>query len=131
MSLYRRIARVGSREEIDAVAAEMIDRFGALPSEVDNLLEIVDIKRLCRIANVEKVEAGPKGALAAFRNNTFANPAGLVAYLGKQSGTAKLRPDHRLVLMRSWETPDDRLKGVRRLIRELAAIAAEGVPARV
>ncbi len=124
MSLYRRIAKVDSRDEIDALAAEMVDRFGPLPPEVENLLEIVDVKRLCRLANVEKVEAGPKGALAAFRNNTFANPAGLVAYLGKQSGTAKLRLDHRLVLMRSWETPAERLRGVRRLAQELASLAA-------
>ena len=125
MSLYRRIARVRSREEIEALAAEMIDRFGPLPREVDNLLEIVDIKRLCRIANVEKVDAGPKGGVVAFRANMFANPAALVSYIGKQAGTARLRPDHRLVLTRSWETPEERLTGARRLVDALASMITQ------
>ncbi|MBI3512642.1 MAG: transcription-repair coupling factor, partial [Proteobacteria bacterium] len=78
LGLYRRIATLIDRTEIDAFAAEMIDRFGPLPSEVGNLLQIIQIKRLCIDAGVEKVEAGPKGAVLAFRLNHFANPPALV-----------------------------------------------------
>ena len=76
MSLYRRLAELDDAAEIDAFGAELIDRFGPLPEEVDHLLKIVFVKALCRRANVEKVDAGPKGAVIAFRNNIFANPAG-------------------------------------------------------
>ena len=124
LSLYRRIARLTDAAEIDTLAAEMIDRFGPLPAEVDNLLQTVAVKCLCRQAGVAKVEAGPRGAVVGFRHDSFANPAGLVHFLTKQVGTAKLRPDHKLVYIRSWEDPATRLKGVSWLMKELAAIAA-------
>lgn len=124
LSLYRRLARLTDGGEIEALAAEMIDRFGPLPAEVDNLLQTVAVKCLCRQAGVDKVEAGPRGAVVGFRHDSFANPAGLVHFLTKQVGTAKLRPDHKLVYIRSWEDPATRLKGVSWLMKELAAIAA-------
>ncbi|MBL6946082.1 MAG: transcription-repair coupling factor [Rhodospirillales bacterium] len=123
LGLYRRIARVSELNDVETFAAELIDRFGSLPPEVDNLLRTISIKCLCRQAGIEKVEAGPKGAVISFRNNEFANPAGLVAFISNQVGTAKLRPDHRLVFMRHWETPASRLTGVNRLMTEMAKIA--------
>jgi transcription-repair coupling factor (superfamily II helicase) len=124
LGLYRRLADLKDDKDLDAFAAELVDRFGPLPDEVDNLLRIVALKQACRRAGVEKVDAGPKGATVTFHNNDFANPGGLVAMIGKQAGTMTLRPDHRLVLRRSWETPGDRLAGVRRLVTDLAKIAA-------
>jgi transcription-repair coupling factor (superfamily II helicase) len=124
LGLYRRIAALVDRREIDAFAAELVDRFGPLPQEVENLLEIIAIKRLCRDAGVEKVEAGPKGAVIAFRQDRFANPAGLVAFLQDQVGTAKMRPDQRVVIMRQWDETRERLRGVNALLRRLAEIAA-------
>jgi transcription-repair coupling factor (superfamily II helicase) len=131
LGLYRRIATLLDQREIDGFAAELVDRFGALPKEVGNLLEIIAIKRLCRDAGIEKVEAGPKGAVFAFRDNRFANPGGLIGFIQKQVGTAKLRPDHRLVLIRNWEDTRDRVNGLTRLLKELAALAAEGPGAAV
>ena len=123
LELYRRLSRLEVEADIDAFAAEMVDRFGALPPAVENLLETVTIKQLCLRAGVEKVEAGPKGAVLAFRGDSFANPVGLVGFISDQVGTAKLRPDHRLVFMRDWETPADRLTAVRRLMTTIAEIA--------
>ncbi len=125
LSLYRRIGTLIDRDEIDALAAELIDRFGKLPQEVENLLEIVAIKGLCRRAGVEKVDAGPKGAVITFRNNQFANPAGLVQFIGKQLGTVKLRPDHKLVFGRAWDEPPQRIKGVQTLMEGLAKLAGQ------
>ncbi|MEO5338132.1 MAG: transcription-repair coupling factor, partial [Magnetospirillum sp. WYHS-4] len=128
LDLYRRIARLADPADIESFAAEMIDRFGPLPSEAENLLKTVAVKQLCRRAGVEKVEAGPKGAVVAFRHNSFANPGGLVAWLQGQAGTAKLRPDHKLVLMRNWETPAERMAGIHRLLGDLAALCATKSP---
>jgi transcription-repair coupling factor (superfamily II helicase) len=123
LSLYRRIGSLATRPEIDAFAAELIDRFGPLPAESENLLDVVAIKVLCRRANVEKVDAGPKGAVVSLRNNTFPNPAGLVDFIGKQAGTVKLRPDHKLVFIRPWETPNMRVKGLQTLLGQMATMA--------
>ena len=124
LGLYRRLADIEDDREIDGFGAELADRFGPLPEEVQHLLRIVAIKALCRRANVEKIEAGPKGAVVSFRNNTFADPAGLVAYIGRQGVGCKLRPDQRLVFRRAWDVPKERLAGVQEICRALAKLAA-------
>lgn len=131
LGLYRRISRLANRADIDDIAAELVDRFGPLPVDVDNLLKVVEIKQLCRAANVEKIDTGPRGAVLSFRKDQFANPAGLVSFIATQKGTATLRPDHALVLRRAWETPEAVLKGVRALTQRLARIAREGAAAAV
>ena len=102
LGLYKRLADLDQPAEIDAFAAELIDRFGPLPREVEHLLEIVTIKALCRRANVEKADVGPKGAVIAFRGNVFANPAGLIKWIGEQGSLARVRPDQTVVLIRDW-----------------------------
>ncbi|MGF1630951.1 MAG: transcription-repair coupling factor [Kiloniellaceae bacterium] len=124
LGLYRRLSTLVDRTEIDAFAAELVDRFGPLPAEVDNLLHIMTIKRLCREAGVERLDAGPKGATVAFHKNAFANPAGLIAFIQQQAGEVKLRPDHTLVYRRAWDSAEARVRGVRAMLGELAKLAA-------
>ncbi len=123
LGLYRRAARIVDDTELDAFAAELIDRFGSLPAEVENLLQIVSLKRLCRAAGVEKLDAGPKGAVVTFRDNNFADPAALIAFISSQPGAVKLRPDHKLVYQRDWAQEKQRLQGVRRLMTNLSDLA--------
>ncbi len=123
LGLYRRIAALADRREIEGFAAELIDRFGPLPAEVENLLEIIAIKRACREAGVERVEAGPKGAVIALRGNRFANPVGLVELIQRHAGTLKLRPDQKIVYLRNWEDEKTRLAGVAKLLQGLVKIA--------
>ncbi|MCA1297043.1 transcription-repair coupling factor [Stappia indica] len=123
LSLYRRLSELAEPEEIDAFGAELIDRFGPLPEEVEHLLKIVFIKGLCRRAHVEKIDAGPKGVVIAFRGNEFANPAGLVAYIAEQGVLAKIRPDQKIVLSRDWDTAEQRLKGTAAVLLKLVRLA--------
>jgi transcription-repair coupling factor (superfamily II helicase) len=126
LGLYRRLADLKEQPEIEAFAAELIDRFGPLPDEVRHLLELVTIKSLCRRANVEKVDAGPKGAVIAFRDNHFANPAGLMGWIAREGSLAKVRPDQKVVVMRDWDDPAKRLKGTAALMIVLARLAEAG-----
>ena len=129
LELYRRLSTAATESDVDAFAAELADRFGALPDDVEHLLDVVSIKVLCRRAGVDKVDAGPKGVTLSFRNNEFANPAGLITFISGRSDV-KLRPDHTLVVKANWPTPEMRLQGVRKLVGEIAAIAtAESVAA--
>ncbi len=123
LGLYRRLSFLEKREDIDAFAAELVDRFGELPGEVHHLLDVVEIKALCRRAGIAQVDAGPKGASIAFRRNQFANPAALVAFVQASRGLVKVQPDHKLIFKASWDQPEARVKGVRGLILELAAMA--------
>lgn len=123
MSLYRRLAGIENREDIDRFAAELIDRFGPLPDEVKHLLEIVTIKQLAKKAGVEKIDAGPKGGTIAFRGNAFANPVALVEMINRHSGTMKVRPDQKIVVTRDWPNAQDRLDGAKAVLTQLARLA--------
>ncbi len=129
LGLYRRLSGLEAQDEIDGFAAEMIDRFGPLPDEVDHLLKIVAIKLSCRRAGVGAVDAGPKGVVLKFRGDSFANPAGLVEFISGQGSLAKLRPDHSLVLIRDWDSAEERLKGVSVVLNQLARIAEDAAAA--
>ncbi|MCQ8186601.1 transcription-repair coupling factor [Parvularcula maris] len=124
MSLYRRLSDAKDAQEIEAFAAELIDRFGPMPREVEHLLDIVGIKALCRRAEVAKIDAGPKGAVVTFREQ-FPNPAGLVRYLSETPYDMKLRPDQKLVFKQNWPDEKARLKGCRRVLGVLVDIAEE------
>jgi transcription-repair coupling factor (superfamily II helicase) len=124
LGLYRRIGAVATEAEVEAMAAELADRFGPIPPEVENLLQVVTIKRLCREAGVEKLDAGPKGIVLSFRGNRFSNPGGLVAWVSAQKGGVKLRPDHKLALLREMELAP-RVKAARDLLAALARVARQ------
>lgn len=120
MSLYRRLSELEGREAIEGFAAELIDRFGDLPDEVQNLLDIVGIKQLCRQAGVNHIEAGPKGAVLGFHNNTPPDPVKIMQWLDSKKGSIKLRPqDQKIVAVRHWETPEQRVKGIKILLKEI------------
>jgi transcription-repair coupling factor (superfamily II helicase) len=123
LALYRRLAEIEDERDIEAFAAELVDRFGPLPEEVEHLLQIVAIKLLCRRANVEKIETGPKGAVVSFRDNTFADPDRLVAFIRDQGPAARVRPDMKVVFFDDWKDPEARLRGTSTILRSLVALA--------
>lgn len=123
LSLYRRLADLETEEDIDNFGVELRDRFGALPDEVRYLFRVVAIKTLCRRANVEKVDAGPKGMVISFRDNKFANPEKLVRYIRDWSSAGRVRPDMKVVFIEDWENIDIRLDRVTEVLRELVALA--------
>jgi transcription-repair coupling factor (superfamily II helicase) len=123
LGLYRRIATVETEQEVESFAAELVDRFGPLPEEVKHLLQIVVIKLLSKRANVERIDTGQKGAVLQFRDNTFANPEGLMRYIASQAPIAKVRPDQKVVFLDDWPKPVQRLLGTTKILRNLVKIA--------
>ena len=123
LSIYRRIAELADKQEIESFAAELIDRFGPLPEDVENLLKLVEIKQFCRLAGVARIDAGPKGALLAFHPSTKINITKLVQYISKHPGNVKLRPeDQKLVLVKAWDDLAQRLRGTHRVLKELTEL---------
>jgi transcription-repair coupling factor (superfamily II helicase) len=125
LGLYRRLSSLEKRSEIDAFAAELVDRFGPLPAEVEHLLDVMEIKGLCRTAGIAKVDAGPKGGVISLHKGRFANPEGLIAFVQNSRGALKVQPDQRLVYRADWDLPEKRLKGVRTLIQKFAELASK------
>ena len=123
MALYRRLNELTDRASIDSFAAEMIDRFGNLPGEVANLLQVIEIKQHCAAANIAKLDAGARGALVTFQNDHFPNPPGLIDYVTRLGDRAKLRPDNKLFIAADWSAVEARLKGATAVAKGLARIA--------
>jgi transcription-repair coupling factor (superfamily II helicase) len=122
LGLYRRLAEIDEERDIEGFGAELIDRFGPLPDEVGHLLQVVGIKLLCRQANVERIEAGPKGAVLSFRDNKFVNPERLVAFIHEQGRSARVRPDMKVVFFADWEKPEHRLRGTASILKSLVEL---------
>jgi transcription-repair coupling factor (superfamily II helicase) len=119
LGLYRRLSGLSTKVELEGFAAELIDRFGKLPKEVNTLLLIVRIKAMCRRAGIARLDGGPKGATIQFHNDKYASPQGLVEYLNAQNGLAKVR-DNKIVIRRDWTKDSDKIKGAFAIARDLA-----------
>jgi len=119
LGLYRRLSGLETKVEMEGFAAELIDRFGKLPREVNMLMLVVRIKAMCKRAGIAKLDGGPKGATIQFHNDKFASPQGLVEFIEAQRDLAKLR-DNKLVVRRDWKVEADRIKGAFAIARDLA-----------
>ncbi|MDA9788459.1 transcription-repair coupling factor [Amylibacter sp.] len=122
LGLYRRLSALAKKIELEAFAAELIDRFGKLPTEVDMLLRVVRIKGMCRAAGIAKLDSGPKGAVIQFYQDKFISPSGLAQYLLDSRETAKIK-DNKLIVLRDWTNDDKKVKGAYIIARELAVMA--------
>ncbi|MFT7254443.1 MAG: transcription-repair coupling factor (superfamily II helicase) [Paracoccaceae bacterium] len=119
LGLYRRLSQLTTKVELEGFAAELIDRFGSLPKEVNTLLLVIRIKAMCKRAGIAKLDAGPKGATIQFHNDKFARPEGLVDFVQAQNGQAKFR-DNKIVVRRDWLKETDKIKGAFAIARDLA-----------
>ncbi|MBO9444904.1 transcription-repair coupling factor [Ruegeria sp. R14_0] len=119
LGLYRRLSSLSTKVELEGFAAELIDRFGTLPKEVNTLMLVVRIKAMCKRAGIAKLDGGPKGATIQFHNDKFASPQGLVEFIQNQSGLAKVK-DNRIVVRRDWKKDADKIKGAFAIARDLA-----------
>lgn len=119
LGLYRRLSGLETKVELEGFAAELIDRFGKLPREVNTLLLVVRIKAMCKKAGIAKLDGGPKGATIQFHNDKFASPQGLVEFVQAQDGLAKIR-DNKIVVRRDWRKDGDKIKGAFAIARDLA-----------
>ena len=118
LGLYRRLSSLSTKVELEGFAAEMIDRFGKLPTEVNTLLLVVRIKALCKRAGISKLDGGPKGVTIRFHNDKFVSPEGLVKFMEDQYGSAKIK-DNKLVIRRDWQKDNDKIKGAFAIANDL------------
>jgi len=125
LGLYRRLSSLTTKVELEGFAAELIDRFGPLPKEVNTLLLVVRIKAMCKRAQIARMDAGPKGATVQFHMDKFPNPAGLVEFLAAERGMARIS-GNKVVVRRDWPSDADKIKGAFAIARDLAEKVIEG-----
>jgi transcription-repair coupling factor (superfamily II helicase) len=122
LGLYRRLSGLQTKVELEGFAAELIDRFGPIPKEVNTLMLIVRIKAMCKRAGISRLDAGPRGATVQFHNDKFANPAGLVTFLRDQGPGAKVQGT-KIILQGEMKADSDRIRAAFAIARDLAAQA--------
>jgi len=122
LGLYKRVAGMDSEDEISSFAAELVDRFGAMPEEISNLITILNLKLLCKKAGIERIDTGEKGAIITFHNNAVANPEALLRHIQRNPRNLKLRPDQKLVFTHEWKTPAEKIALVKKLLGELGSL---------
>ena len=118
-SLYKRVSDLHSSTEIDEFEFEMLDRFGPLPDEFKNLLSTIILRNLCKELHIQKIDAGPKGILVSFYKDTVKNPDQLLEFIQKSAGTIKARPDQKLVILKRWGSPVEKIRGLTTLFSDL------------
>ncbi len=122
LGLYRRVAEMINEDDINSFAAELTDRFGPAPQEVTQLIAVLGIKLQCKKAGIDRIDAGPKGAVISFRDNTFSRPDALIEYVDKNIRNFKVRPDMKLVFTHDWKDEADKLARLRKAATDIASL---------
>ncbi|QJE72540.1 DEAD/DEAH box helicase [Aerophototrophica crusticola] len=99
MEIYARLSRMTDPAQRDALAADLRHPGQPLPAEAEALLDLAELKLLCRRAGVESLDIGPKGAVLGLRPGVEP-PAG-----------AEVRDDGKLRV--TWDDPAGRMGRVR------------------
>ena len=93
LALYNRLARVRSPEEVEQLAGEFKDRFGLLPSSVENLLYMVKLKALGSQAGVESISREDRQIVIKLREGVKIRSKELEGFQPIKTGATQLRLD--------------------------------------
>jgi transcription-repair coupling factor (superfamily II helicase) len=94
---YKRLAQAGSDEELEEVRAEIVDRCGDPPEELEALLELMAVKVRLRALAIRALEAGPGRLVFTLGETAALDPFLLAKRVQASGGTLKLTPDMKLV----------------------------------
>lgn len=98
---YRKIGAIETERQLMDMRAELIDRYGRIPVETDNLLDIMAVKILCRQLRVVKVEQGRDSLVFTFMKDAPMEPAKIMTLMEKSDNNIRLTPDARLIVSAS------------------------------
>jgi transcription-repair coupling factor (superfamily II helicase) len=113
LNLHSRLAQARAGREIQDFAAEIEDRFGPMPDEVENLLALAGLARFCRSLGIAKIDAGPQAIALTFRRR--GEGAGFEGCDDRLSWRGE-----RLILAQPTEHPGQRLRAAAGLLRKFS-----------
>ncbi len=94
---YKRLAQAGSDEELEDVRAEIVDRCGEPPEELESLLELMAVKVRLRALSIRALEAGPGRLVLTLGETAALDPFLLAKHVQGSGGRLRLTPDMKLV----------------------------------
>ena len=105
--------------------SELIDRFGSLPEELKNFIKIIEIKNLCKKANINKIDLGTKGFIITFNNNKLIDTKKLLNLVDKNPDILKLRPDNKLLYLNKFSDKNKKIIDIVNFLKILKKINNE------
>jgi transcription-repair coupling factor (superfamily II helicase) len=124
LGLYKRISALKSKQELEIFEEELINRFGPIPVETNQLLSIINIKQKAMLAHIAKIDVGEKGILITFHNNQHPNPTKLLQYVIQNQNHIKIRPDQKLVIITSFKNDEHKIKLITDYVETLGKITS-------
>ena len=125
---YKRIAGTRSREELEDLMAETIDRFGPLPEAARVLFEVSALRLRANPLGVRKIEAGPKGARIEFVDKPNVDPARIIRLLQAAPRLYRLDGPNKLRIMADMPDAESRIQALRVLVDALTPMRVATTP---
>ena len=119
MSFYKKIATTKNSDDDDILVNELTDRFGKIPPEVLNLIEVSKMKWACKKVGVEKLEANSEGIIVSFSDNKFANPDALLKMVFSSKNQIKIHQGQKIFFTQNTKSTDSKIVAANKVIQQL------------
>ena len=119
MNFYKKIATIKNADDQEKLQNEMINRFGKLPAEVVNLMEIACLKSACKKIDVEKLETNSNGIVISFKDNKFKAPDPLLQMIFSSKNTIKIAAGQKILFLSNVSSVENKIKSAFDVVKKL------------
>ena len=96
LNLYRKLADLRKISQVHELKKELSDRYGLIPSETLELLDVIKLKILCRSAGIEKIDSGIKGILFTFKKDIKYDVCNILQFINKNKNHYSIKPNNKI-----------------------------------
>tara|TARA_B100000029_G_scaffold500052_1_gene571217 strand:+ start:23 stop:1135 length:1113 start_codon:yes stop_codon:yes gene_type:complete len=119
ISIYKRISSINNNKDKENIITEIIDRFGSMPLEVENLFKLIEIKILCLKYKIESIDFGKKGILFSFYKNKPQNPDKILEIGLFKDKKISIRNDQKIFYDFKGILNEDRFELIKKIINKI------------
>jgi transcription-repair coupling factor (superfamily II helicase) len=119
LNLYKRLSLVSDAKDFRELQVEMIDRFGLLPTEVNHLIEVTQIKLQAEALGITKVDANAHKGKIDFGATPNVDPLSIIKMVQTQPQHYQLRGANQLLFTQNMHTAQDRIEAVASILNAL------------
>ena len=119
LSLYKRIASCKTKQALDDVQVELIDRFGLLPQPAKNLVHIAKLKLKAEKIGISRIDAGSAGGSIEFSSDTKIDPMFIIGLIQQQPKIYQMEGGNKLKFKQVTEDAKARFVLITTMINEL------------
>jgi transcription-repair coupling factor (superfamily II helicase) len=119
LALYKRIAAASDEAALEELTAELVDRFGPLPIQTQNLLRTARVRLTARKLGVRRLDFGAHGGYLLFDADHRIDPAAVITLIQDRSREYKLEGATKLRVSRELDDELERFDFVQQLLHRL------------